>query len=44
MNIFSTSFDYQGRLNKVRKLMAESDMDALLVHLWVNQYYYHWRV
>ena len=39
MNIFNTSFDYQGRLEKVRKLMDERDMDAILVHLWPNQYY-----
>jgi Xaa-Pro dipeptidase len=39
MNIFSTSFDYQSRLNKVRKLMDERDMDAILVHLWPNQYF-----
>lgn len=39
MNIFSTSFDYQSRLEKVRKLMDEQEMDAILVHLWPNQYY-----
>ncbi len=39
MNVFSTSFDYQGRLEKVRKLMDERDIDATLVHLWPNQYY-----
>jgi len=39
MNIFGTSFDYQGRLVKIRKLMEERQMDAILVHLWPNQYY-----
>ena len=39
MNIFGTSFDYQSRLEKVRKLMDEHGVDALLVHLWPNQYY-----
>jgi Xaa-Pro aminopeptidase len=39
MNIFGTTFDYQDRVSKVRKLMAEKGLDALLVNLWVNQYY-----
>lgn len=39
MNIFSTSFDYPSRLSKVRGLMKERSIDAVLVHLWVNQYY-----
>ena len=39
MNIFGTTFDYQARLRKVRKLMDERDIDAILVHLWPNQYY-----
>jgi Xaa-Pro aminopeptidase len=39
MNIFGTTFDYQGRLAKIRKEMKQCDMDALLVHLWPNQYY-----
>jgi len=39
MNIFGTSFDYQKRLSKVRKLMDEEGMDAILVHSSVNQYY-----
>jgi Xaa-Pro aminopeptidase len=39
MNIFGTSFNYEGRLDKIRKLMDEKNMDCLLVHQWVNQYY-----
>ncbi len=39
MNIFGTSFNYQGRLAKIRKLMDEQETDCLLVHNWVNQYY-----
>ena len=39
MNIFSTSFDYQGRLERVRKRMDEQNIDAILVYLWPNQYY-----
>jgi Xaa-Pro aminopeptidase len=39
MNIFSTRFDYESRLDKVRKLMDERGIDAILVHLWPNQYY-----
>jgi len=39
MNIFSTSFDYQSRLKKVRKCMDQQGLDAILVHLWPNQYY-----
>jgi Xaa-Pro aminopeptidase len=39
MNIFNTTFDYAGRLDKVRKLMGERGFDAMLVYLWPNQYY-----
>ena len=39
MNIFGTTFDYQARLTKIRKLMEEHKMDAIIVHLWPNQYY-----
>lgn len=39
MNIFGTTFDYQARLTKIRKLMEEHKIDAILVHLWPNQYY-----
>jgi len=39
MNVFSTSFNYRSRLDKVRKLMDERGIDAILVHLWPNQYY-----
>ena len=39
MNIFSTTFDYERRLDKVRKLMDEREIDAMLVYLWPNQYY-----
>lgn len=39
MNIFGTRFDYQARLTKIRKLMEEHKMDAIIVHLWPNQYY-----
>ena len=39
MNIFSTSFNYQSRLKKVRKCMDQQGLDAILVHLWPNQYY-----
>ncbi|MFC1941581.1 M24 family metallopeptidase [Chloroflexota bacterium] len=39
MNVFSTSFDYQSRLGKVRKMMDEQGMDAILVQHWQNQYY-----
>ncbi len=39
MNIFGTTFDYQSRLDKVRRLMNERDIDCVLVHQWVNQYY-----
>jgi Xaa-Pro aminopeptidase len=38
-NIFNTRFDYQSRLDKVRGMMEEEGLDALLVHLWPNQYY-----
>jgi Xaa-Pro aminopeptidase len=40
MNIFGTEFDYQGRLNKLRKVMKENELDAFIVHNWTNQYYY----
>ncbi|MBW1767183.1 MAG: aminopeptidase P family protein [Deltaproteobacteria bacterium] len=39
MNIFNTNFDYQSRLNKIRKLMDEREIDVMLVHFWPNQYY-----
>lgn len=39
MNVFGTSFNYQGRINKVRKLMEKRRLDAILVNLWTNQYY-----
>ena len=39
MNIFETSFDYPGRLEKLRTLMEEWGLDCMLVHLWPNQYY-----
>jgi Xaa-Pro aminopeptidase len=39
MNIFGTTFNYAGRLVKVRRLMDEKGIDAMLVHLWPNQYY-----
>jgi Xaa-Pro dipeptidase len=39
MNVFGTSFNYSVRLNKIRKLMSEQDIDCLLVHKWPNQYY-----
>lgn len=38
-NIFGTSFDYESRLKKIRKLMDERDLDCVLVHKWPNQYY-----
>jgi len=38
-NMFGSSFDYEGRLNKLRKLMDERDIDVTLVHSWTNQYY-----
>ncbi|HVP80767.1 MAG TPA: Xaa-Pro peptidase family protein [Thermodesulfobacteriota bacterium] len=39
MNIFGSSFNYERRLDQVRKLMDEREIDAVLVHLWPNQYY-----
>ena len=39
MNIFSTEFNYQERLENIRKLMDARNIDAILVNLWVNQYY-----
>ncbi len=39
MNIFGTRFKYKARLEKVRKLMDEQDVDCLFIHNWVNQYY-----
>jgi Xaa-Pro aminopeptidase len=39
MNIFSTSFNYENRIDKVRARMDERGIDAMLVHLWPNQYY-----
>lgn len=38
-NIFGTSFDFDGRLARVRRLMDERGLDCMLVHLWPNQYY-----
>jgi len=38
-NVFSTKFDYQSRIQKLRKIMTEEGIDAVLVHLWPNQYY-----
>ncbi|MEZ2127761.1 MULTISPECIES: M24 family metallopeptidase [unclassified Sinorhizobium] len=40
MNIFGTEFDYQGRLDKLRKVMEANELDAFIVHNWTNQYYY----
>ena len=39
MNIFGTTFNYEERLRKVKKLMAQQDIDCLLVHSFVNQHY-----
>jgi Xaa-Pro aminopeptidase len=39
VNIFGTTFDYSGRMEKIRKLMAEQKVDAMLVHSGQNQYY-----
>ena len=39
MNIFGTTFDFEGRLAKIKKVMAENDLDCLIVHNWTNQYY-----
>ena len=39
-NVFSTKFDYQGRIKKLRKIMTEEGIDAVLVHLWPNRYYF----
>lgn len=39
MNIFGTSFDYEERIETLRKLMDERGLDCVLVHLWPNQYY-----
>lgn len=39
MNIFSTTFDYQSRMDKVRKSMEKHGLDVMLVNAWVNQYY-----
>jgi|GEM_PF-584631 len=40
VNIFGTSFDYAKRLEKLRKVMEEKQLDAFIVHNWTNQYYY----
>jgi len=40
MNIFGTEFDYQRRLDKLRAVMAEKELDCMIVHNWTNQYYY----
>lgn len=39
MNIFSTNFNYQKRMNALRNLMQERGIDAILVNIWTNQYY-----
>ena len=39
MNIFGTEFNYEARINKVKAMMGERDIDCLLVHRWMNQYY-----
>jgi Xaa-Pro aminopeptidase len=39
MNVFGTLFNYQARVDKVRKLIQDQKLDAILVHLWTNQYY-----
>ena len=39
VNIFETNFDYESRLEKIRKLMEEREIDCLLSHKWPNQYY-----
>src|SRR5665647_82589 len=39
MNIFGTTFNYQARMEKVRRQMDERGIDSILVNLWVNQYY-----
>ncbi|MDA8124337.1 MAG: Xaa-Pro peptidase family protein [Deltaproteobacteria bacterium] len=39
MNIFGTTFNYEARLKKIRKMMAERDVDCILIHNWTNQYY-----
>lgn len=39
MNIFATNFDYEGRVNKLRKEMAAHGLDCILIHNWTNQYY-----
>ncbi|MBT5369490.1 MAG: hypothetical protein HOL05_15770, partial [Nitrospinaceae bacterium] len=39
MNIFGTKFDYESRVERLRKEMDKRDLDCMLVHLWPNQYY-----
>lgn len=39
MNVFGTDFNYEGRLDKVRKLMDEQGIDVTLIFQWPNQYY-----
>ena len=39
MNIFGTTFNYQRRMTKIRKLMEERNIDVILVHSGPNQYY-----
>ena len=47
MNIFGTAFDYEKRLNKLRGMMEEKNLDCMIVHNFTNQHYYgghyqHW--
>jgi Xaa-Pro dipeptidase len=37
-NIFDTNFDYQGRIDKIRKRMG-NEVDCIIIHNWTNQYY-----
>ncbi len=39
MNIFETNFNYESRVERLRKEMDKHDLDCMLVHLWTNQYY-----
>ncbi|QRZ16143.1 aminopeptidase P family protein (plasmid) [Paracoccus methylovorus] len=40
MNIFGTEFDYAKRLDTLRTVMEDQQLDAIIVHNWTNQYYY----
>lgn len=47
MNIFGTEFDYAKRLNKLRGMMEDQQLDCMIVHNFTNQHYYgghyqHW--